>query len=439
MKSGLSEKVSEETTYLFFYTINRINEELKLNGLYNVNHVLLSVSSFLSKNLLLKKDKIFEKVINEVHSVLLNSSITYRNIYDCKYNNILSNVYMKDYINMYIREILNYYVNLMEFNQDKFDSYISMESKMPKDSILRKENLFMSIDDIQNTMNLLNEAVRNYYEIYHKKILVTEFTDEQIIEFKIMESQLAHLLGLNLQKIVTNPNYVNIFKITEDEIECILDPSKDPDRSAAVSILHKIVDISDGNLLTFEYDRLKKLSNYSFRYVEYDSDRLNLLNYSKMNLKSKAFIKYNPLEELSLILNFPVGYELIYSRKKRVERGEVLPAQHSLLLSKNNLSELYKYSSLMTNYDPNEDRRYFMSLYLRVPEEVIEFQQVAQPAVSTRVMIEGEDGSGGFAREFSREEQLRFLGGVSMDLPSLTCVAEYFKKMNNNSSFKKTK
>ena len=49
MEYDLSEKVSDEVEYLFFYTINKINEELNSNGLYNINHVLLSVSSYLSK------------------------------------------------------------------------------------------------------------------------------------------------------------------------------------------------------------------------------------------------------------------------------------------------------------------------------------------------------------------------------------------------------
>lgn len=418
-----------------FNALNSINNELYQRGHHNLNHYLLDMSSLLSKDLLIPKDKLFDVIIEEVSKSLINYSENYRLICnDPKYYSVLQ------FINIYMEEMLDYYDNLMKKNQEKFDRYISLESKMPSDKILKAQDLYMSIEDIQNTMNLLNEAVRKYYEIYNNKILSAEFTDEQIIKFKIKESQLAHLLGLNLYKIVNDSRYVDLFKITEDEIRGVLDKNFDPLGSASLSILHKIVDISNGNLLSFEEDRLKKMMKYEYKYVDYSDRRSALQIYSKINFKSKAFINFSPLEHLSLILNLPEGYELINMRKRRVEKGEVLPAQHSLLLSKNYLSEKYKYSSLITNYDKIQARRYFMSLFLKTPAELEEIQKVATPAITTKVMIgaDDEDGgtgnAGGIVREFTKEEQGRFIEEIQTDFRhlNLTEVVDYFKKLGGN-------
>lgn len=435
MKSGFGRSDCESNMEYGFKVLTRINKELYKNGQHNINYYLLNVSSKLSKDLLTSKSKIINLIMYEVSNYLINYSETYRSIYiNPKYSSILL------FITLYMEEILNSYNGLMTYNQEKFDKYISLESKMPKDKVLKADNLYMSIDDIQNTMRLLNEAVRKYYEIYNNKILIAEFSNEELIRFNIKKNQLAHLLGLNLYKIVNNQKYIDIFKITDSEIKGILDPSFDPLGNAAVSILHKIVDISNGDLLSFEEDRLRKSRSYAYRYVDYGDEKLNLLNYSKVNFKSKSFLRFDPLERLSLVLNLPEGYELISSRKKKVESGEVLPAQHSLLLSKNGLSEQYKYSSLITNYDKLQDRRYFMSLFLKTPEELDEIQKVARPAITTKVMVVNDDdgGSGtdgGFImREFSPEEQGGFIEEIKNDFKSLDLseILDYFNNLGGS-------
>ena len=101
-----------------------------------------------------------------------------------------------------MNKVLKYYDELMMTNQDKFVRYVeTADGNQPKKKVILKENLYMTIEDIQNTMQLLNEAVRNYYEIYYNKTLFVTFTDEQIIQFKIKEYQLSHLLSVNLKKI----------------------------------------------------------------------------------------------------------------------------------------------------------------------------------------------------------------------------------------------
>ena len=171
-------------------------------------------------------------------------------------------------------------------------------------------------------------------------------------------------------------------------------------------------------------------SNGDYKYVDYNDKLAELQHYSKINMKSKAFINFNPLEKLSLALNFPEGYELIYARKKRVEKGEVEPAQHSLLLSENRISDVYKFSSLIANYDKTEDRRYFMSLFLKKPEEMNDLMKVAVPSITTSVSLEGENGGEvPIYREFSVEEQLEFLTRVQNEFYNLNIneLLEYFK------------
>lgn len=436
MKFGLMDSNYRKCYVYGFSALNSINKELYQKGYHNLNYYLLYMSSTLRKDLLIPKDKLSKIIIAEVNKSIIKYSETYRSIYsNPKYSSILL------FINMYMEETLDYYYNLIQKNQEKFDRYISLESKMPSDKILRAEDLYMSIEDIQNTMSLLNEAVRKYSEIYNNKTLFAEFTSKQIIKFKIKEAQLAHLLGLNLYKIVNNSDYIDLFKITEDEVKGVLDKDFDPLGSASISILHKIVDISSGSFLSFEEDRLKKLKKYEYKYVDYGDKRIALQSYSKINFKSKAFISFNPLERLSLVLNLPEGYELISMRKKRVEKGEELPAQHSLLLSKNFLSEQFKYSSLITNYDKLQDRRYFMSLFLKTPDELDEIQRVATPAITTKVMICDDDdsfgpGSGdGIKREFAISEQLEFLEEIHNDFSSLdlTEIVNYFKNLGGSS------
>lgn len=247
----------------------------------------------------------------------------------------------------------------------------------------------------------------------------------------------------DIKELFNNKKYIDIFKITDSEIKGILDPSFDPLGSAAISILHKIVDISNGDLLSFEEDRIKKLRRYDYRYVDYGDDKLNLQNYSKINFKSKSFLCFEPLEQLSLVLNLPEGYELIKSRQKRVESGEVLPAQHSLLLSKNGLSLQYKYSSLITNYDKSQNRRYFMSLFLKTPEELTEIQKVAEPAITTKVMLVSDDdsetGSGGYMmREFTPEEQHGFIEEIQRDFIYLN-INEIIGYFNNLGGYGKVR
>lgn len=401
--------------------LSNINDELKYNNILNINNLLLKMSVILGENFDVSKEKLSDVIISETNKILVNYSPTYNYVFS---DNSSYEIFL--FINEYMKKVLSYYDNLIATGKEKFDRYVEITNgNKPKDKIIKSEDLYMKLEDIQNTMGLLNEAVRNYYEIYHNKTLIATFTDEQIINFKIKESELAHLLGVNMKKIVMNEKYVDLFNITPKEIEYIMDNTYtlDPNGSATIDVLHRIVDISNGNLLQFEEDRLRKMDNYQYQTVENNKDSL-LNEYSKWNMRSKAFIDFKPLEELSLVLNFPEGYKIIKQSKDE-------NPQHSLLISKNKLSEQFKYSTLVANYNKKQDRRYFQSLFLRKPNEFEQLQQNSIPAITTRVELSSDDGSGSILRDFSRLEQAQFLKEIQNDFEKLDLkeVANYFHDM----------
>lgn len=401
--------------------LSNINDELKYNNILNINNLLLKMSVILGENFDVSKEKLSDVIISETNKILVNYSPTYNYVFS---DNSSYEIFL--FINEYMKKILSYYDSLMTTGKEKFDRYVEITNgNKPKDKIIKSEDLYMKLEDIQNTMGLLNEAVRNYYEIYHNKTLIATFTDEQIINFKIKESELAHLLGVNIKKIVMNEKYVDLFNITPKEIEYIMDNTYtlDPNGSATIDVLHRIVDISNGNLLQFEEDRLRKIDNYQYQTVENNKDSL-LNEYSKWNMRSKAFIDFKPLEELSLVLNFPEGYKIIKQSKDE-------NPQHSLLISKNKLSEQFKYSTLVANYNKKQDRRYFQSLFLRKPNEFEQLQQDSIPAITTRVELSSDDGSGSVLKNFSRLEQAQFLKEIQNDFEKLDLkeVANYFHDM----------
>ena len=412
--------------------LSNINDELKHNNILNINNLLLKISIILGKSYDVPKEKLNDVIISETNKILINNSPTYNYVFS---NNSSYEVFL--FINEYMKKVLSYYDNLMTTGKEKFDRYVEITNgNRPKDKVIQSEDLYMKLEDIQNTMSLLNEAVRNYYEIYHNKTLIATFTDEQIINFKIKESELAHLLGVNMKKIVMNEKYVDLFHITPKEIEYIMDNTYtlDPNGSAAIDVLHRIVDISNGDLLQFEEDRLRKMNNYQYQTIENDNKDSLLNEYSKWNIRSKAFIDFKPLEELSLVLNFPEGYKII-------KRSKDENSQHSLLISKNKLSEQFKYSTLVANYNKEQDRRYFQSLFLRKPNELEKLQQDSIPSITTKVELSSDDGSGSVIRDFSLLEQAQFLKEIRDDFQKLDLeeVVDYFHNMVDgyNNSHKK--
>ena len=131
-----------------FQIISQINKELQNNNIINLNYLLLKMSVVLSKDVSISKDELANIVITEVNKLLVKYSDTFKEIYD---NEEFSDAYL--FINGYMNKVLKYYDELMMTNQDKFDRYVeTADGNQPKKKVILKENLYMTIEDIQNTM-----------------------------------------------------------------------------------------------------------------------------------------------------------------------------------------------------------------------------------------------------------------------------------------------
>ena len=399
--------------------IQSINNELTSTKYVNLSNIIYRVYIDCSKDSSISDDEIVKVICNEVNKILINNNSVYCAIIK---NNEYSNLFLQ--FNYYIREVAKYYIKIMSLDSTKFDRYVEISNgNYPSDKIIKSEDLYMSIEQVQNTMELLNEAVRNYYDLYYKKRLITVFSDEEVIEFKIKESELAHILGVQLKKIVNEPKYVDLFHITQSEIDAINDYTLDPLGNAALEVLTKIVDISNGNLLQSEEDRLKKIKGHSYGIMHADEEKM-LKNYSKINMKSKSFLDFKPLETLSMAFNLPKNFKLI-------RQSKVLKTNYSLIVSKNQLSNIYKYSSIIANYDEENNRRYFQSMFVSKPEQMKNYASISVPSISMEVALEGDDGSLFGYRNFTNEEQLNFLKEVQNDLDDINIqeLIDYFSNI----------
>lgn len=388
--------------------LNNISRELQKVGILNINELLLRLSRVYTKSSISAEDKT-KFIINETHIILNKSSKTYQEIlFNPKYSEVLL------FIEEYIRTVLEYYKNINEYRKDDYDTQakiIRNEIKIDK-SFIKENNLVLTPEDINKTISILNEAVRRYYEIYYKKKMITTFSDGEIIDFQIEEARLAHLLGVNIKNIVSKAKYVDLYGISSDEVDAILnrqDTIEGYEKSdkATISVLYKIIDTSD-DTINFERDRLEKLFKHQYRsseeYKQYDA---TLRKYSKINIKSKSFINFKPLEKVSMILNMPEGYSKINGIEHPI---------HSLLISRNFLSGEYRWSNLVANRD--DSRVYFMSSLLSNKEDLFRDMQAQQSfATTSQVILTDEEGNGtGVVKLFTEEEQRIFLKEVIHDL-----------------------
>lgn len=388
--------------------LNNISRELQKVGISNIDELLLRLSRVYIQSSISVEEKT-KFITNETHIILNKSSKTYQEIlFNPRYSEVLL------FIEEYIRRVLEYYKGIIEYRKDDYDTQakiIRNEIKIDT-SFIKKNNLVLTPEDINKTISILNEAVRRYYEIYYKKKMITTFSDGEIIDFQIEEARLAHLLGVNIKNIVSKAKYVDLYGITSDEVDAILnrqDTIEGYEKSdkATISVLHKIIDMSD-DTINFERDRLEKLFNHQYRSSEdYKQLEATLRKYSKIGIKSKSLINFKPLEKVSMVLNMPEGYSKIAGIEHPI---------HSLLISRNFLSGEYRWSNLVANRDYN--RVYFMSSLLSNKEDLFRDMQAQQSfATTSKVILIDEDESGtGVVKLFTEEEQRNFLKEVIHDL-----------------------
>ena len=470
---NMSEILNTETKINnFVQTMQRINYELNSKGLYNVEYYLLMISTNISKDLSIKTyDELKTCILNYLNEYLLPNSETYNIIYN---NSELLTLFTS-----YFSKLIEYYSKSYLMEQSRFNDYVSIEeNKMSFNSKnVAPDQLGFSIDNIQNTMDLLNEALRLYYEVYNNRTLIATFSNEQEIKFRIKESELAHLLGLTLENIMSDKNGIlaDALHLSETEKRIlslrkelkkennkkndVKDMNKikslsselyilDPYHEANISILHKFLDTKNGNLFEYEEDRIKKqLEKHEHGVINFPDKIQPSRFYSKANIKAKAFIKFKPLEELSMLLSLPDGYEFIKTKEINVKNGTTDSSQYDVFVSHSNLSDQYKYTTLLNNISKGDERRYFESLLIKSPSDIEDMQKIEKlkAAITTKVVSEPDEGSFGSTKEkiFSEEKQKEFIRQVFEDFKKVdfTELINYFKDLEQgcimNSSINK--
>lgn len=177
----------------------KINEELKLKGIYDCEYMLINNS------------------IDDVFRVLEEQSDCYNMVKDDKYD---SDITFKGLLESYFIVVKQYYEKLL-IKEDKNNSIVNKYHRKlvepVKDEngnylIYDKSNIDMSLNEIQKTLLLMKEAVQTYYKVYNNKELIAELTTNnpdlsEYFIFQIKEEQLLHLLGVNIKQLKENPDF----------------------------------------------------------------------------------------------------------------------------------------------------------------------------------------------------------------------------------------
>lgn len=347
----------------------------------------------------------------ELYSILKYCSPTYWALYnDSKYDNILC------LLDFYVNRIYRYYDNILFSEQMNFDKYVSFsKGDKPGKRSYEKEDLEMDLHNISNTIKLLNEAINLWYDVYQNKKLVAEFSDGEIQEFRIKEGELAHLFGLIWSSLKNNDQLKQMG---------IVIPDRELNPDEKYEILLKITELYDeGNILQYEEERLKKLFNESHIYkiasidhnFSYDKRNKALLPYPKINARTKAFIDYRPLDRLSLLLDFRQGVKII--------KNDSSDVKNTILLSKNNLSDNFNWTGIVSTFDFDKKNNYMRSLLINSPDEYEKYMKklsevdnngnsLAKASITTKIVLDSsipDTGSSGSSK--NRENNSTPSGG----------------------------
>ncbi len=408
----------------------------------------------------------------ELYNILKYCSPTYCVLYnDSKYDNILC------LLDSYVNKIYRYYDSMLFSEQKNFDKYVSFsKGDKPGERSYRQEDLEMDLHNISNTIKLLNEAINLWYDVYQNKKIVAEFSDGEIQEFRIKEGELAHLFGLIWSSLKNNDQLKKMG---------IVIPDRELNPDEKYEILLKITELYDkGNILQYEEERLKKLFNESYIYkvasidhnFSYNGKDKALLPYPKVNARTKAFIDYRPLDRLSLLLDFRQGVKII--------KNDPNDVKNTILLSKNNLSDSFNWTGIVSTFDFDKNNNCMRSLLINSPDEYEKYMEklsevdnnsnpLAKASITTKIVLDssvpttgtpsgnggnqGNNGSppgsnGGFGessggqnysgdgsnlssniRIFTEEEQLSFIYEVldSFNNVNLGDIIDYYQSLIN--------
>lgn len=406
----------------FLYTHKKVVSSIKCADIVNeLNFYLRSQGNTSLEQLLLSSIKL-ERLKDENPADFNTISLD-------QYQIIVALIKFLKVYNINDSSIISYAINYLEYmkqiiEKEYKDFDLITKEIINNEKISEEDKIQFNEENILNTIKLLNEAVNMYMDIYHGKILKIHYEpnkrlglDETTVEYAIKEHQLAHLLGVELKKIVSNRNLCDVLHINNSDIEQFMNYENEfKSGLISISILMKIIEMRD-NLMEYEEDRIKKVMNsYNYKIHQIaknnsSSSSLKPFNFKKINQKTRMFLSMKPYEEVTMALNLIKG-ENAFNQKDRYK-----DRKHTMIVSPNNLSELYSYSALVYNYNQEQNRGYFETLLAKTIENLRYFEDKSARMISSGVEIVSEDsGETVITKDFSEEQINKFSKKISEEL-----------------------
>lgn len=274
------------------------------------------------------------------------------------------------------------------------------------------------MSDVQKTLSLMKEAVQVFYKVYNNKKLIAELSTKDIdnsdyLEFQIKESELLHLLGVTAGQLRDNPDFQ---KLTGNK------------KMNSTQILEWILKDSEGNndLLQYSEDFIKRIlnsANYNVVEKQFSPEvSSQLLNYHKIKSKSETFMKYGPLEKVSLVAKLQGNATLSKNSKS-----------NTVMITKTDIYKKYPWAYFGSVQQPNN--KYIETLQIDSNENKKELFRYSKPAIVKG--IETIDGAGSVdgGRLFSPEEQFDlFVDAYTSfgDTMDFTDLISYFQQLSDS-------
>lgn len=381
--------------------VKLINMELKTKKIYDCEYMLINHS------------------VDDVIHVLETSSDNYNLIKD----EFLGNgIKFLSCLEQYLSLVKKYYETLFIKNGDKdkiADKYFKKIAEPVKKNgeyiHYDKSNIGMIMSDVQKTLSLMKEAVQVFYKVYCNKRLIAEISTKDVdnsdyLEFQIKESELLHLLGVTAKQLRDNPDFQ---KLTGNK------------KMNSIQILEWILRDIEGNndLLQYSEDFIQKILNsdkYDIVTKQFSSEvNSRLLNYHKIKSKSETFMKYGPLEKVSLVVKLQEKASLSNNSKS-----------NTAMITKTDVFKKYPWAYFGSVQQPNN--KYIETLQIDSDEHKKELFKYSKPAIVKRIETIDESGTVDGGNLFSSEEQFElfaeayFSFGDTMDFRDLI---SYFQQL----------
>ncbi len=400
----------------FRQVIKLFNIELKSKGIYDCEYLLINNS------------------IEEVFHVLEDNCECYSLVKDERYSNDIT---FSSVLETYFEKVKEYYQTIMikEGSTDTIaDRYFrKITEPVKKDGefiIYDKSNIELSGTDVLKTMELMREAIIAYYKVYDNKELIAELTttDPEIndeIVFRIKEEQLLHLLGVSIKQLNSNPEFARLTGKSNMRWDEVLD---------------WIMKDIDGNndLAQYQDDWLKRIKNSNGKNVvshQYRPDiNSQLLNFGKIRSKSQTFLKYGPMEAVSMVAKLKDGKTL--SKYSKSNMAMISRAE-----------SFRKYPWAYFGQVQGRNGNYMETLQIDTSDNKKELFMGSKPAIVKSVQPVSDDGSDGSGTGtmpaiFSEEEQMDlFIQAYEefSDVMDFTNLIEYFNNLNDSLNKSRTK